>query len=171
MVWDPYRFEYVRACYRDEAEYLRICLDLDLVSGGEVIAWADELVAALPQPPVEMIDLSLQTGEPAHALATAIASVSRGANTDAVARQVLGLLKRRFARGDATAEVARLLFRLADFLDVPERLRNVLRMSHWVLEDAAHGYGDAYQVRERIAQLFEEHAAVDRIGPGLGLIP
>lgn len=171
MVWEPHRYEFVRASYHDEAEYLRLCLDLDLVTVARVIAWADELVAALPQPPVEIIDLALQPNETPDVVILALGSVSRGADTQAVARQVMGLLRRRLGQGEPAAGEAHRLYLLAGYLDVPDGLRDVLGIPYWALREAADGHCTAVDIPGVLATLLDAHATEDRIGPGLGLSP
>jgi hypothetical protein len=54
---------------RDEAETLRLGLLMGLVHPEGIIAWADRGVAEEPTPPIELIDISLASGQPPDELA------------------------------------------------------------------------------------------------------
>lgn len=169
MVWEPHRYEFVRASYHDEAEYLGICLDLDLVRVAQVIAWADELVATLPRPPIEVIDLALMTTQPADEVVSALGKVSRAADKQAVALQVLGLLRRRFDHGDTDDALGRMLSGLGRYFYGSEELREWLFHESWALRQSHLSGATRDEVRDRLAALLKERGVEDFIGPTLGL--
>ena len=82
----------------EEADYYRIALAAGLLKKQEVIAWADDKIAALAEPPAILFDISLaenrKTGEVVNLLKNLIKSNIDKVSTKSFERLAL-LLKKR----------------------------------------------------------------------------
>jgi hypothetical protein len=100
----------------EEAHYYGIALAAGLLTKQEVIAWADEKIAALAEPPEILLDISLAenrgTGEVVDLLKNLIKSNIDKVSTKSFERLALLLKKRLDKQKISTDEVASALYAL-----------------------------------------------------------
>jgi hypothetical protein len=94
------------ATLREEAEYYRIALAMGLIDAEMVVAWADRTIAALPEPPIQVVDVALSGGRREFEIMDLLKLVPGGGDLTAVAHQVLALFGQRFRSGEFELEAA-----------------------------------------------------------------
>jgi hypothetical protein len=148
------------ATLREEAEFHRLTLAMALTDVNAVVAWADQTIAALPEPPIQVIDVALAGSRPADELVDLLAVVPGRGNLTAVAHQVLGLLLRRFRNGEFSEELAvDMLWAYHNWADIPEQERLQAGNFADALCCAQQGYyGTLDSVREEILEFLGTHA-------------
>ena len=51
--------------HKEQAEYFRVCLAMELITSDVIVSWADSIIAELDKPPVEIIEVCLaDVGDP-----------------------------------------------------------------------------------------------------------
>ena len=108
---------------KHEAERLRAGLVGGWRTASEVIAWADEVLASEPEPPREVVEVSLASRQPRETLAALLRSIPGGFDRVAVMRECLADLRRWMGTDiDRGERVAHYLYALAgsDLLPVSE---------------------------------------------------
>ncbi|MBX7247299.1 MAG: hypothetical protein K1X53_17525 [Candidatus Sumerlaeaceae bacterium] len=91
---------------KEEAEYQRLALAMGLTDIDSVVAWADQKIVSLPEPPIQVIDVSLTGSRPAHAVMELLAQFPGNGDLTTVAHQVLALFRQRFLKGDVPVALA-----------------------------------------------------------------
>src|SRR3954451_14503858 len=94
------------ATLKEEAEFHRIALAMALMDIDAVVAWADRTIDRLPEPPIQVIDVSLAGSRLATEVVDLLSLVSGPGDTRKVAHQVLGLFLQRFAAAGLVWEAA-----------------------------------------------------------------
>jgi hypothetical protein len=94
------------ASLKEEAEYLRLTLAMGLTTPDEVVGWADGQIAALDEPPIQVVDVSLAGSQPAFEIMCLLSAVPGGADLTRAAHRALGLFRCRFRAGGISLEQA-----------------------------------------------------------------
>jgi hypothetical protein len=105
---------------REEAEYLRLALAMGLVTPAEVVAWADRQIAALDEPPIELIDVSLAGSRSPVQVMDLLKAIPGDGDLTAAAHRALGRLLKEFRAGGLSPEqVADMLSAYSNWASVP----------------------------------------------------
>ncbi len=154
------------ATLREEAEFWRLALTMGLVDKAMVIAWADQTIASLDDPPIQIIDLSLAANRPAEDFPSLLAAVPGDGNMSGVAHQVLDFLRRRIVAGTVSLRHAVQMLRVyGDQARVAEDERLEAANFDDLLAPAEMGhYGTLEGVRQRILEFLEENAPESQMG-------
>ena len=151
---------------REEAEYLRIALAMGLISKDAVVAWADRIIAALDEPLIQVIDVSLSAGRPEVEVMDLLAAVPGSGDLAAAAHRALGLLLQEFRAGRISLErVVEALWAYSNWATVPEGEQVQAVNFTDALFCAQRGYyGTLESVRSEIGSFLDEHVAGDAPG-------
>lgn len=155
----PYRSA-AEARLREEAEYLRLALAMGLVTPDEVVAWADRQIAALDEPPIQVIDVSLAGSRPAIEIIGLLAAVPGSGDLVAAAHRSLGLFLRRFRAGGISLEqAADMLWAYSNWASVPEDERLWASNFTDVVNCLNLGYyGTPESVRSEVEEFLSRHS-------------
>jgi hypothetical protein len=139
--------------HRDQAEYLRLALAMNLVDKNAAIDWADRTILAFENPSIEIIDVSMEGDQPPD-LMRLLASVPGQGDLAAVAHQILGILHGRLEAGHVTLEqVMNMFLFYKDWAAVSENERWEAENFSDELYCAQEGhYGTLDSVREGILE-------------------
>jgi hypothetical protein len=148
------------ATLREEAEFHRLALAMALTDVDTVVAWADQTIAALPEPPIQVIDVSLAGGRPADEVVDLLALIPGKGDLTGVAHRMLGLFHERMRAGEIELELAvDMLWAYHNWAQIPENERLQAGNFHDALFCAQHGYyGTLESVRQEILEFACEHA-------------
>src|SRR5438045_198723 len=91
---------------REEAEYLRLALVMGLIGPEEVVAWADRVIDALNEPPIQVIDVSLASSRSPDEIVDLLDAIPGDGDLAAAAHRALGLFLPRFRAGSISLEQA-----------------------------------------------------------------
>jgi RNAse (barnase) inhibitor barstar len=151
---------------REEAEYLRIALAMDLIAKDAVVAWADRIIAVLDKPPIQVIDVSLSAGRPEVVVMDLLAAVPGSGDLAAAAHRALRLLLLEARAGRVPLErVVEALWAYSNWATVPEGERVRAGNLTDALICAQRGYyGTLESVRSEIEAFLVEHVAGDAPG-------
>ncbi len=144
---------------REEAETLRLGLMMGLVQPGEVVSWADQVVAEMADPPIEVIDVAVATRQPPDELARLLKRVPGPADLMAAAHRVLGILQARAVGYDlALGSIADMLWVYSSEAVIPEAERQAASNFSYEYEDLAY-YGTPESLSEEVGRFLAVHAA------------
>jgi hypothetical protein len=148
------------ATLKEEAEFHRIALAMALMDIDAVVAWADRTIELLPEPPIQVIDVSLAGSRAAAEVVDLLSVVSGPGDTRKVAHQVLGLFLQRFAAGELALEAAvGMLWAYHNWADIAEDERLQAANFYDALNCAQRGYyGTLDAVRQEIMDFARAHA-------------
>ena len=146
---------------REEAEYLQLALAMGLIDPGAVIDWADNMIAAVDNPPIQVIDVSLAASRPATDIMDLLQAVPGDGDPAAAALRVLALFLQRFRAGRVSLERAvDMLWAYSNWAAVPEDERLQAANFTDALFCAQQGYyGTPNSVRAAVEAFLVEHAA------------
>jgi hypothetical protein len=144
----------------EKAEYLRLVLAMGLITPDEVVAWADRLIAALDDPPIQVIDVSLAGSRPAVEIMDLLAAVPGRGDLAAAAHQALGLFLRRFRAGGISLEqAAEMLWAYSNWASIPEGERLWASNFTDAVYCLRHGYaGTDASVRAEVEEFLAQHS-------------
>ena len=107
---------------KTEAEIMRICLELELISKSEVISWADNVVAKTDQPDLAVIEVSLAKNHYINDILKVLEDVGGTIDLARLYQEVFALMKTKLQPDpDSETLIARALFRMAINGDVPDK--------------------------------------------------
>jgi hypothetical protein len=149
------------ATLREEAEFQRLALAMALTNVDAVVAWADRTIVALPEPPIQVIDVALAGSLPADQVVELLSAVPGGGDLTTVAHQVLRLFLQRFQTGDIALELAvEMLWAYHNWAHISEPERQEAANFDDALFLARQGhYGTLETVRQDILDFSRAHAA------------
>jgi hypothetical protein len=144
---------------REQAEFLRLALAMGLISQHDVIAWADNMIGACEEAPIEIINVSPAANRPVHEVMSRLADVPGEADLAAVAHRTLALLRQRLVRDEVSLKGAvRALAAYRCWAWVPEAERLNAGYFEGLLDVAREGqYGSLQTVREELLRFLTEH--------------
>jgi hypothetical protein len=127
-----------------------------------VVAWADQVIAVLPAPPMEVIDVALTGSRPPEEIVDLLGLVPGGGDLTAVAHCVLGLFLQRFRSGEIALERAvDMLWAYHNWAMIPDDERLRAGNFYDALFCAQRGYcGTLQSVREEILDFLGSQAAM-----------
>jgi hypothetical protein len=144
---------------REQAEFYRLALAMGLMSQRYVNAWADNIIGACDEPPIEVIDVALAASRPTHEVMSRLAEVPGEADLAAAAHRALGLLRQRLVRDELSLEGAvQTLAAYHCWAHVPEGESLEAGNFQELLYLAREGlYGTFQSVREELLRFLTEH--------------
>jgi hypothetical protein len=155
---------------REQAEYLRLALAMGLISPDAVVVWADRVIDATDDPPIEVIEVSLSGGRSPVEVMDLLRLVPGAGDLGAAAHRALGLLRRRVRDGSVPSDrAAEMLWAYSNWATVPEDERLWAVNLTDAVECLHLGYGTPDTVRSEILAFLDQHATVpsdEPSGPG-----
>ncbi|MDH4043590.1 MAG: hypothetical protein OEW06_03955 [Gemmatimonadota bacterium] len=148
--------------YRKSADALRFAIAAGYRSVADAVTWADQIIAADPAPPGEIIDVALGERLDRSRIAELLMAVPGESRPVEVAREVLRQLHDELNEDRLTADaIATLVYNMAALGYLPE---GEFGFEPWALSDsfelAMTGiYGTYEDARARLASYLAEHAA------------
>jgi hypothetical protein len=132
---------------------------MGLMSQRDVIAWADNIIGTCEEPPIEVIDVALAGGLPAHEVMSRLAQIPGEGDLAAAAHRALGLLRQRLARGEISLEGAvQALAAYHCWARVPQGESLAAgNFEEWLYLARAGLYGSLQSVREELIRFLTEH--------------
>ena len=91
---------------KGEAEFYRLAIAMALLSIDEVVAWADEVITILDEPPIQIIDIALAGSKPKFDMMVLLAAVPGQGDLTHSAHRALGLLSTQFQLDQVTIDEA-----------------------------------------------------------------
>jgi len=145
---------------KEEAEYLRLALAMGLTTADEVVEWADGQIAALDEPPIQVIDVSLAGSWRAVEIMGLLNVVPGEADLARAAHRALGLFLRRLRDGGISLEqAAEMLWAYSNWASVPEDERLWASNFTDVVNCLNLGYyGTPESVRSEVEEFLTRHA-------------
>src|SRR5687768_5616643 len=94
------------ATLREDAEFHRLALAIGLIGVDMVVAWADQVIALSPEPPIQLIDVSLAGSRYPDEVIALLGLIPGEGDLEVAAHRVLGLFLQRFRSGDMALRTA-----------------------------------------------------------------
>ncbi|MFJ5789720.1 hypothetical protein ACIP9G_06480 [Lysinibacillus sp. NPDC093197] len=123
------------------AEVYRLGITIGYFTIKDVIDWADAIIEKLEHPPVELIDISLSSKAKPNDICSLLHSFYGSPYNDSPLQILLGMLSCEYTYSKNLGEVASMLFRLIDYIQLEER-------AEWILKEILH-LSDAYFLAEQ----------------------
>jgi hypothetical protein len=148
------------ATLKEEAEFQGLALAMAMTDIPAVIAWADRIIGKLPEPPIQVIDVSLAGNQPANEVMRVLSLVPGPGDLRRTAHQILGLFLERFLSDKFTLQAAvDALWAYSNWADIDEDER--LAAGNFIdeLNCAQLGhYGTSETVRVRVIEFARARA-------------
>jgi hypothetical protein len=137
---------------REVAEVFRLLLAMRLMNAAAVIAWADERIMALSNPPLWLIDLSLAANETAHQIERRLADLEGPGNLRMAAFEALSQFKAIYREGQLDPiDAATMLYVWGGTVKIGEAEEISARTPKWIADDVADGiYGTSDTVAQAV---------------------
>jgi hypothetical protein len=117
--------------FRDVAGFLWLALQTRQIEPDAVVTWADHVIAATSQPPIEIIDLSLSAGWPIQRRVDALGAMAKPISADAL-RKYASLLRIHVFLGKLTElAAAKILYSLTPY----DAAEEVFGREIWCIDD------------------------------------
>ncbi|MFJ7406318.1 MULTISPECIES: hypothetical protein [unclassified Lysinibacillus] len=107
----------------------------------DVIDWAEDIIEKLEHPPVELIDISLSSKAKSIDICSLIQSFYGSPYNDSPLQILIGMFSCEYTYSKNQGDVASMLFRLIDFIQLEER-------AEWIINELLH-LSDAYYLAKQ----------------------
>lgn len=149
---------------KEEAEVLRNCLELDLISVPQVVEWADQYIEQTPDPDFAIIEASLSMRKRADAVVKILAEVKGVTDEAQVLTRIFDVMKKLF-EGDPTQDtkIARALFKMAQAgQTASEEAEGYMFWFDDALDLARLGYGEESieQIHNQLKEFLDTASAI-----------
>ncbi len=134
------------------AEVYRLGITIGYFTIKDVIDWADAIIEKLEHPPVELIDISLSSKAKSIDICSLIHSFYGSSYNDSPLQILLGMFSCKYTYSKNKGDVASMLFRLIDFIQLEER-------AEWIIKEIPQ-LSDAYSLAEQ--KIYGDIQAVKR---------
>lgn len=143
-----------------DAAVMRWSLEYGIVSGSDVIKWADRWITELEHPPIEVIDLSMSRREfEANVIATLVELSGDLSLTEVWSPVMASLLEKAEANSAEDSQVARILFSMAQNGHAPQEAENEMFRFWDAIDLAKEGVTDCYdEEREQLIRFLARWA-------------
>lgn len=133
---------------------------MGIINPDEVLVWADRMIAALDDPPIQIIDISLAGSRRAIEIMDLLAAVPGDGDLAAAAHRALALFLQRFRAGGISLEqAAEMLLAYSNWASVPEGERLWASNFTDVVYCLDQGYaGTPDSVRSEIEEFLSRYA-------------
>lgn len=136
-----------------QAEILRNCLELGLVSSSEVISWADSLVEQSFQPDIALIEVSMAGNLHSNDVADLLRNVPGETNPNRIYQGIFSHMRATLIdKPESETRIVRALFQLATAGEAPDKAaESEMFWFYDALDLAKAGYGgDVTEIRNSI---------------------